>query len=133
MATTTVHKGYGGKAQFVVLGSAARAATQDFVSDDFIVPYGKALTIIINITAGAATPAVTPRIVGRTAAGTQYTVLVGAQITSTAAAVVTMRVGDGVADVANLGASIPLPATWFVRMTHADSDSLTYSVEAEVR
>lgn len=132
MATTTVQKGYGGKAEFVVAASAARTAT--FTSDDFIVPYGKALTVIIDVTTGAATPSVTPSIRGVTASGgIVYTVLTGAAITSTSPATIVLRVGDGVTDVANLGAGIPLPKKFRVVMTHGDADSLTYSIEAEVR
>lgn len=132
MAIQTVHKGYGGKAEFVVAASAARTTT--FTSDDYIVPYGKTLTVIINITTGAATPSVTPSIRGITnSVGAVYTVLTGAAITSTSAAVVIMRVGDGVADVTNLGSSIPLPNKFRIVMTAGDADSLTYSIEAEVR
>lgn len=132
MATQTIAKGYGGKAQFVALPSVARALAQEYTSDDFVVPYGKTLTVVINITAGAGTPAVTPRIKGRTAAGILYTALLGAQVTSTSAAVVTMRIGSGVAEVTNLGSGVPVPATFFLSMTHADTDSLTYSIDCEV-
>lgn len=131
MAIQTIHKGYGGKAEFVVAASAARTAT--FTSDDFVVPYGKTLTVVIDVTTGAATPSVTPSIRGITEAGIVYTVLTGAAITSTSAATVVLRVGDGVAEVANLGSSVPLPAKWRVVMTHGDADSLTYSIDAEVR
>lgn len=131
MAITTVHKGYGGKAEFVVANSSARTTT--LTSDDYIVPYGKTLTVIINITTGAATPSVTPSIRGVTPLGVAYTVLTGAAITSTSAATVVLRVGDGVAEVTNLGTAIPLPAMFRIVMTAGDADSLTYSIEAEVR
>ena len=131
MAEQTVHKGYGGKAEIVVASSSARTTT--FTSDDYTVPYGKTLTVIITITTGSATPSVTPSIRGVTPTGTVYTVLTGAAITSTSAATVVLRVGDGVAEVTNLGTGIPLPATWRIVMTAGDSDSLTYSIEAEVR
>lgn len=132
MASVTEAKGYGGKARFTVFASAARALAQDYTSDDFTVPYGKTLTLIVNVTTGAATPAVTPKIQGVTAGSVVYSILTGAQITSTSAATVVMRVGAGVADVSNLGSSIPLPQVFRVVMTHGDTDSLTYSVEAEV-
>ena len=131
MAIQTIHKGYGGKAEFEVAASAARTAT--ITSDDYVVPYGKTLTVVIDVTTGAATPSVTPSIRGVTEAGRVYTVLTGAAITSTSAATVVMRVGDGVAEVTNLGSSIPLPAKWRIVMTHGDADSLTYSIDAEVR
>src|SRR5688500_17582105 len=102
MATQTVAKGYGGKAEFVVFASAARALAQAYTSDDFVVPYGKTATFIINITTGAATPAVTPSIAGVTPLGVAYTVLTGAQITSTSAAKVIMRIGAGCPETANL-------------------------------
>lgn len=131
MAIQTVHKGYGGKAEIAVAASAARTTT--LTSDDYIVPYGKTLTVIINITTGAATPSVTPSIRGITETGIVYTVLTGAAITSTSAAVVVLRVGDGVAEVTNLGSSIPLPNKWRIVMTAGDADSLTYSIDAEIR
>lgn len=131
MAIQTIHKGYGGKAEFAVAPSVARTAT--FTSDDFVVPYGKTLTLIIDVTTGAATPLVTPSIRGITESGKVYTVLTGAQITAITPATIVMRIGDGVVDVANLGSSIPLPAKWRVVMTHGDADSLTYSIDAEVR
>ena len=131
MAIQTLQKGYGGVAEYEYLASAARTATPTV--DDIVVPYGKALTVVIDITAGAATPAVTPAIVGVTDTDIVYTVLTGAQIVSTSAAVVVMRVGAGITDVSNLGSSIPLPKKFRVSMTHADSDSLTYSVNLAVR
>ena len=132
MATQTIPRGANGKSEFVVLPSAARALAQDYTSDDFVVPYGKTLTLVIDITAGAATPSVTPKFRGVTPTGIVYTVLTGAAITSTSAAQVIMRVGHGIAEVANLGTAIPLPAQFRLVMTHADTDSLTYSVSAEV-
>lgn len=130
MATQTIQKGYGGRAKFVVASSAARTTT--FTSDDFVVPYGKTLLLVIKVTTGAATPSVTPSIRGVDVSGDEYTVLTGAAITSTSPATVLMRVGDGVAEVANLGSSIPLPEKWRVVMTAGDADSLTYAITAEV-
>lgn len=130
MATQTINKGYGGRAKFTIAASAARTTT--LTSDDYVVPYGRTLLLIINVTAGAATPGVTPSIRGIDNLGNVYTVLTGAQITSTSAAVILMRVGNGVAEVANLGTGTPLPATFRVVMTVIDTDSLTYSICAEV-
>lgn len=132
MATQTLAKGADGKFQAIPFASAARAVAQTYTSDTFITPYGKTLTLVVNVTAGAATPAVTPRLVGITAGGITYTVLSGAQITSTSAAAVMMRVGAGVAEVTNLGTAVPLPAAWYVEVVHGDTDSLTYSISAEV-
>jgi hypothetical protein len=131
VATQNKSKPYGGTLDYVYLASAARTSTP--AVDDVVVPYGKTLTVIINITTGAATPNVTPAIVGVTDAAITYTILTGAAITSTSAAVVVLRAGDGVADVANLGTSIPLPKTFRITMTHGDADSLTYSITIQVR
>lgn len=130
MATQTIQKGYGGRAKFEVASSAARTTT--FTSDDFVIPYGKTLLLVIKVTTGAATPSVTPSIRGVDVNGNEFTVLTGAAITSTSAATVLMRVGDGVAEVSNLGTSIPLPEKWRVVMTAGDADSLTYGITAEV-
>lgn len=131
MATQTLSRGADGKYQAVPFASAARSLAQTYTSDTFITPYAKTLTIIVNVTAGAATPAVTPRLVGITAGAITYIPLSGAQITSTSAAVVLMRVGSGVAEVANLGTAIPVPAAWYIESVHADTDSLTYSISIE--
>lgn len=129
MALQTVHKGYGGKATFTVLASAARTA--DTTSDDFTVPYGKQLTLIISATASAATPSVVPTIRGVSAInGTVWDVLVGSAITGTGTTV--LKVGPGIGQVANGAAADYLPETWRVFMDAADADSLTYSIEAEV-
>ena len=128
MATQTVHKGYGGKAEFEVLASAARTA--DTTSDDFVVPYGKTLALIINRTASAATPSVVPTIRGVTPDAIVYDVLVGAAITGTGTTV--LRVGAGCPETTNLSTGMPLPATWRLFMDASDADSLTYSVRAEV-
>ena len=130
MASQTVQKGYGGKAQFTVAASAARTTT--LTSDDYTVPYGKTLTLIINATALSATPSVVPTIQGVTPLGVVYTVLTGAAITTAAPTTVVMRVGAGCPETANLSTGIPVPAVFRIVMTAGDSDSLTYSIQAEV-
>lgn len=130
MATQNLNKPYGGTLDFVYLASAARTATPTV--DDVVVPYGKTLTVIIDVTAVTATPSVVPTIRGVTDGGIVYDVLTGAAITGTGDDRV-LRVGDGVADVANLGTSIPLPKTFRVVFTHADADSITYSVTLQIR
>jgi hypothetical protein len=110
-----------------LLASAARTATVD--SDDQSDPNAEAVHVAINVTSVTATPSVLPRIQGKDPeSGVYYDVLVGLAITATGMTV--LKVGPGLAPVANGAAADYLPDTWRVRMEHADADSITYSVGA---
>lgn len=116
----------------VILASAARTATTN--SPDQVDPTAEGVHVIINVTALAATPAVTPKIQGKGPLGTYYDILVGTAITDvtvgTPPAVVVLKVGPGITATANVSAADFLPDTWRVVMTHGDTDSITYSVSA---
>lgn len=86
---------------------------------------------VIVVTATAATPSVVPAIEGySTAADAWYPILTGAAITATGTTV--LRVYPGITAAANTAASDLLPQTWRLSMTHADADSITYSVSANL-
>lgn len=127
MATQTIQKGYGGKAQFTILASAARTTTQ--TSDDYVVPYSHSLRLVINVTSITSTPSMTVTIAGKTPLGVYFSVLVSSAITATGTTV--LKIGPGIGQVANAAAADELPQTWRVTVTAADADSATYSVEAE--
>jgi len=105
--------------------SEARVATPPAVQveDDLV----RGIQVIIDVTATAATPSVVPTIDGLDPlTGNFYNILTGAAITATGTTV--LRVHPELPDAANLVAQDFLPETYRVVMTHADADSITYSV-----
>ena len=110
-----------------VLASAARTATVS--SRDFDNIHHKGAHVVVDVTAVTATPSVVPSIEGKDpTSGKYYTLLTGAAITATGTTV--LKIYPGIATVANGAASDVLPRVWRVTMTHADTDSITYSVAA---
>lgn len=105
--------------------SAARTATPTAVEikDDF----STGVQIIIDVTAVTATPSVVPTIDGLDPASDKwYNILTGAAITATGTTV--LRVHPDIPAAAQLTAQDFLPAKYRIVMTHADADSITYSV-----
>lgn len=112
----------------VLLASAARTAT--VTGDDQVNMGHRGLHLVIDVTSVTSTPSITPTIQGKDAAGIYYDILVGSAITATGTTV--LKVYPGITAVANGAASDVLPAVWRVVLTHADSDSATYSVAANL-
>lgn len=118
-----------GTSDLTVFASAARTATTN--GSDTVNYNGSFLHVVIDVTAAADTPSVVFTIQGKdVVSGKYYTLLASAAITGTGTTV--LRVGPGLTAAANLVASDILPRTWRVIATHADSDSITYSVGASV-
>ncbi len=108
-----------------VLASAARTATVN--SADFTNYNAKGLHVIVNVTAFAAGASIIPFIQGKDpVSGTYYDILEGLPITTTGINII--KVFPGISAVVNSSASDVLPRTWRVRVTHADTKSITYSV-----
>lgn len=80
----------------------------------------------IDVTAAAATPSVVFTIIGVSPSGTEYTILASAAITGVGMTV--LRVSPQLTAAANTIAKDMLPAAIKVTATHADADSITYSV-----
>lgn len=107
-----------------LLASAARTATETSPNQ---VSSCKGCYVIINVTALTATPLVTPSIQGvDPISGTLFTIATGPVISTTGITV--MRLYPGITASPNLAFNDLLPSTWNVKMTHADADSITYSV-----
>ena len=114
--------------QLIVLQSAARTASVN--SSTFPNTQGhRGLHLIIDATASADTPSVVFTVQGYSPLGNDfYTILASAAITATGTTV--LRVYPGLAASANVSVSDCLPHLWRVLATHADGDSITYSVAA---
>lgn len=113
------------KSSTTIYASAARTATPTAVTRR--VDRYKGCVLIIDVTAIAATPSVTPKIEGVSASGAVYTLLTGAAITATG--VTALKIFPGITAAANVAVSDVLPQTIKVTLTHGDADSATYSVD----
>ena len=112
-----------------IYASAARTATPTAVN---VASKGRQrLHLVIDVTAVAATPSVVATIDGYDSlSGKYYNLLTATAITATGTTV--LKIGPGLAASANSSATDFLPGTWRLTMTHADADSITYSVAAHM-
>lgn len=116
-------------ASATIFASAARTATVN--GDDQTNYVGRFLHLVIDVTSVTLTPSVVFTVQGKDdVSGKYYTLLASAAITATGTTV--LRVGPGLTAAANTVANDVLPRTWRVIATHADTDSITYSVGASV-
>jgi hypothetical protein len=115
--------------EVTVFASAAYTASQN--SADLSNPYARGVIVTIDVTAFAATPSVVFTIKGKSALGSDYnTILASAAITGTGQTV--LRVYPGLTAAANVAANDIVPCTWRIEAVHADADSITYSVSANL-
>lgn len=116
---------------FTVLPSAARTATPD--SFEFEAP-GVAYTglhLVIDVTAVAATPSITVTVQGvDRVSGQVYTILESAAITAVSTTV--LKVAPALTAAANTVANDLLPPIFRITVTHADADSITYSIAGQL-
>lgn len=108
-----------------VFRSEARTATSS--TPDFKNYDGIGMIAVIDCTAVTDTPSVVFTIQGKDpASGKYYTILASAAIVGTGTTV--LRVHPDLTAAANTVAKDMVPAVWRVTATHADTDSITYSV-----
>jgi len=110
-----------------LLASAARTATVS--SSDVACENGRGVLIRVNVSASAATPSVVFTVESKVG-GAYRTVLTSAAVTG--AGTTWLRVYPGVTAVAAEAVSDVIGHTFRVTATHADADSITYSVQAVV-
>lgn len=107
----------------IIFASAARTATS---SVTFTTAAAAGL-FVINVTAASATPSVVFKVEGiDPAASAAWTILESAAITGTGTTV--LRIHPDLTAAANTIAKDFLPQAIKVTATHADADSITYSV-----
>jgi hypothetical protein len=110
-----------------IFASAARTATHN--SADLVNRNARGLHLIIDATARAGASSVVFTIQAKDpVGGLYYTVLASAAVASVSTVV--LRVFPGGPATANVAANDQLPRTWRVLATHANGDSITYSVSA---
>jgi hypothetical protein len=114
-----------GTTEATLLTSAARTSAPTTAS---ITTYdAQGITVVMDVTAVAATPDLTVTIEGVDAASTkQYAILTGASVSTVTTNV--YKVYPGVTVAANAAASQPLPRTIDINIAHGDADSATYTL-----
>lgn len=111
-----------------IYASAARTATPTATTQTNSAGY-RGVIVVIDCTASADTPSVVFTIQGYSTLGNDwYTILASAAVTGASTTI--LRAFPGSAVTANLAANDWLPLSWRVDATHADADSITYSVNA---
>lgn len=114
----------------IVLPSAARTTAQVNSSDISNLTWS-GVHVIVNVTAFVS-GTYTPKIQGKDpVSGTYYDILVGPAIGATGATV--LKVYPGITTVANGAASDVLPRVWRVQLNGAASQSMTFSVGANLQ
>lgn len=114
-----------------VFPSVARTASTN--SPDIRNDLGTGLVLAINVSAVSATPSVVFTIEGKDiASGKYYTILASAAQTGVTTNPLILRVHPQLTAAANTVAKDMLPAVWRVSATHADADSITYTVSASM-
>lgn len=112
-----------------VLFSDARTSTID--SDTFENVNERGAHFIIDVTALTGTPSITVKIQGHDPASFSfYDILVSGPITTVGTTV--LKVYPGINTIPNGAASDIVPYEWRVRVEHADAQSITYSVGANL-
>jgi len=115
-----------GPQAFTVLASAARTTTPD--TQEFEAAGGySALYLIIDATAVTLTPSVVVKVSGvDRVSGKIFDILASAAITATGTTV--LHIGPGITAAANTQEDQYLPPIFRITATHADADSITYSI-----
>jgi hypothetical protein len=108
-----------------VLASAARTSAPGAVTlTNF---NGRAVYIIVDVTAIVASPSITVTIAGvDVVSGVAYTLLTGAALTGVGTTV--YKVGAGLPNTANVSSNDYVPRTFRISVSHLDGDSITYSI-----
>lgn len=115
--------------QETLLASAARTANVNS-SDKYNVNC-KGGHFIIDVTAISATPSITVTLQGKAVTSSKYYDLLTSEAI-TAVGTYVLKLYPGINSIPNNAASDILPRTYRVAVTHADSDSITYSIEANL-
>lgn len=112
-----------------VLGSKARTAS--VTTNDFINGSGRGLHCVVDVTSVTASGSITVEIDGKDRLSGQYYSLLGSAAYATSGTRV-LRIYPGLTAQTNLTVSDVLPGVWRVKVTAANSDSVTYSIGASV-
>lgn len=111
-----------------ILANLERTATLDSADQQNLCWRG--VHVVVVVAAVTDTPSIVVKIQAKHAAGGYYDLLVSAAITDAGTTI--LKLMPWAANVANVSAADLLPATWRVRVEHADADPIEYAVYAEL-
>jgi len=115
--------------EVTLLASAARTASTN--GTDQTNYNHRALVVVVDVTSITATPSITPTLQIKDSISGDYVTVwtAAAPLTATGEAAY-LFVPGGAAGSYTEAVNLRLPRTWRLRVTHADADSITYSVSA---
>lgn len=121
------------KGNNVILESVARTATPTIGILDFVTESLTDIHIIVDVTAVSVTPSVQPLLQGQDVISGGWYDLVDAITPITGVGITAIKFGENTAVLANNANQGFIPKTIRLVMTHADADSITYSINANFR
>lgn len=116
--------------RLTIAESAARAAVASFTGSDKVNHYHRGVRVYLDVTLDPGTASITLTIQGKTPQGDYYTLLAGAAVAAVGNTEYTVY--PGITETANVDASTPLPRVWRVIVVGADTESMTYSIYADL-
>lgn len=119
------------KSNATLLVSAARTATPAAIIISDLGEFTKHMTdmqIIVDVTALSLTPSVQPVLEGFDALSDKWYDLIDSISAITTVSVTAIKYGQNTAVLANNANQGFIPTAFRLRLTHADADSITYSV-----
>ena len=132
MADKSLNQQPGYNQSINIVPSAAYTATHTSIVTGNLC--GSGLRVKWDVTAASATPSVVLTVLGYNAAENTYTILTSAAVTAVnaATAVNVYKIFPGALAAANLIVNDFLPQKFALVFTHADADSITYSVDIDI-
>ena len=116
--------------QITLLASVARAADSNSADIDNTEDYQSAI-IVIDVTLDPGSASVVFTVQGKDLlSGEYYTILASAAITAVGTTV--LHIGDGTVAEDNISVGTRLPRVWRINVNHAVTQSMTYSVGADL-
>ena len=113
--------------QKIVLASAVRAASVNSADQNWAGD-GRAMHVIIDMTAVPTVETVTFKVQGKSANDTYYDIITSAAIV--AVSQVVLKIGVGLLAAANTVVNDGVPDIWRITATHSASGNFTYAVSA---
>lgn len=121
------------KSNATILESAARTATPTIANLDLSNNDLTDVHITIDVTAVTSTPSVQPALQGQDPLSGKWYDLIASITAITGVGTTTIQFGESTAIVANNSNQGFIPETIRLVMTHADADSITYSIGVNFR
>lgn len=119
--------------RITIAPSAARAATASFTGPDYTNPGYRGVKVYLDVTLDPAAASLTLTIQGKDpVSGDYHTLLASAAVAAVTTGPNVYQLFPGAAVTTNVSANTYLPRIWRVIVVGADTDSMTYSISADL-